>query len=88
MADESRWVDGLRSTSMQSAYCLCILLKVGKSYGTLGSKDREKYENKNCNAVAKGVNPSCDDVCEAELSTLEQHITVRLWCSHAVHLIC
>jgi len=40
------------------------MLKVGKSYGTLGGKDREKYENKNCNAVAKGVNPSCDDVSD------------------------
>ena len=39
-----------------------MLLQVGKSYGNLGSKDREKYEIKNCNAVAKGVNPSCDDV--------------------------
>ncbi len=48
-----------------------MLFKVGKSYGNLGSKDREKYENKNCNAVAKGVNPSCDDVRQRCLSDIQ-----------------
>lgn len=36
-------------------------VKVGKSYGSLNSPDRNKYEQLNCNAVAKGKNPSCDD---------------------------
>lgn len=35
---------------------------VGKSYGKLDGKQREKYEQLNCNAVAKGQNPSCNDV--------------------------
>ena len=34
---------------------------VGKSYGNLQSKDRDKYDRLNCNAVAKGNNPTCDD---------------------------
>lgn len=37
-------------------------VKVGKSYGLLKGKDREKFEKFNCNNVAKGQNPSCDDV--------------------------
>lgn len=37
-------------------------VQVGKSYGKLNSRDREKYEQLNCNAVAKGDNPSCNDV--------------------------
>jgi len=36
-------------------------VKVGKSYGLLKGKDREKFEKFNCNNVAKGQNPSCDD---------------------------
>ena len=35
---------------------------MGKSYGRLQSKDRQKFENLNCNNVAAGKNPSCDDV--------------------------
>lgn len=37
-------------------------VKVGKSYGNLDAKAREKYEQFNCNAVALGKNPSCNDV--------------------------
>eukprot|EP01038_Epipyxis_sp_PR26KG_P010548 gene10548-14170_t len=36
-------------------------VKVGKSYGTLNGPDRDKYEQLNCNSVAQGKNPSCDD---------------------------
>lgn len=36
-------------------------VKVGKSYGKLGPKDQNQYEKWNCNAVAKGMNPSCND---------------------------
>lgn len=36
-------------------------VKVGKSYGTLNSKQRDKYEQLNCNVVDKGQNPSCED---------------------------
>lgn len=36
-------------------------VQVGKSYGTLNARQRDRYEQLNCNAVAKGENPSCDD---------------------------
>lgn len=36
-------------------------VKVGKSYGTLNGPQRDKYEQLNCNAVAQGQNPACDD---------------------------
>jgi hypothetical protein len=35
---------------------------VGKSYGKLGREDRNRYEQLGCNSVAKGSNPTCDDV--------------------------
>ncbi len=41
---------------------VCFGTKVGKSYGKLDGKEREKYEQLNCNSVAKSMNPSCDDV--------------------------
>ena len=37
-------------------------LQVGKSYGKLNAKERDQYEQWNCNSVAEGRNPSCDDV--------------------------
>lgn len=37
-------------------------MQVGKSFGKLESHEREKFENLNCNNVAKKLNPSCDDV--------------------------
>jgi len=43
-------------------------VKVGSSYGTLNSQEREKYEQLNCNSVAQGSNPSCDDVSYFPLS--------------------
>jgi hypothetical protein len=36
--------------------------QVGSSYGKLSGHDRSKYEKLNCNKVASGSNPSCDDV--------------------------
>ena len=37
-------------------------VKVGKSYGKLAASERAKYEQLQCNTVAQGTNPSCDDI--------------------------
>ena len=37
-------------------------VKIGKSYGQLDGPSRNRYEQLNCNTVASGTNPSCNDV--------------------------